>query len=50
MSSIAGVLWDEHVVAVQSLSCVRLCDSMNCSTPGFPVLHCLLEFAQTHVH
>ena len=23
---------------------------MNCSTPGFPVLHCLLEFAQDHVH
>ena len=23
---------------------------MNCSTPGFPVLHCLLEQAQTHVH
>ena len=23
---------------------------MNCSTPGFPVLHYLLEFAQTHVH
>ena len=23
---------------------------MNCSTPGFPVLHCLLEFAQTLVH
>ena len=23
---------------------------MDCSTPGFPVLHCLLEFAQTHVH
>ena len=23
---------------------------MHCSTPGFPVLHCLLEFAQTHVH
>ena len=23
---------------------------MNCSMPGFPVLHCLLEFAQTHVH
>ena len=22
---------------------------MNGSTPGFPVLHCLLEFAQTHV-
>ena len=23
---------------------------MNCSTPGFPVLHYLLEFAKTHVH
>ena len=23
---------------------------MDCSTPGFPVLHYLLEFAQTHVH
>ena len=23
---------------------------MNCSVPGFPVLHYLLEFAQTHVH
>ena len=22
---------------------------MNCSMPGFPVLHCLPEFAQTHV-
>ena len=26
-------------------------DSMNCSsTPGFPVLHHLLEFVQTHIH
>ena len=23
---------------------------MDCSTPGHPVLHCLLKFAQTHVH
>ena len=23
---------------------------MDCGTPGFPVLHCLLEFAQPHVH
>ena len=23
---------------------------MYCSTPGFPVLHCLPELAQTHVH
>ena len=31
-------------------SCPILCEPMNCSTPGFPVLHHLLEFAQTHVH
>ena len=30
--------------------CPTLCDPMNCSTPGFPVLHHLLELAQTHVH
>ena len=29
-------------------SCLTLCDSMNCSTPSFPVLHHLPEFAQTH--
>ena len=29
--------------------CPTPCDPMNCSTPGFPVLHYLLEFAQTHV-
>ena len=31
-------------------SCPTLCQPMNCSKPGFPVLHYLLEFAQTHVH
>ena len=30
-------------------SCLTLCDPMDCSAPGYPVLHCLLEFAQTHV-
>ena len=30
--------------------CLTLCDPMNCSTPGFPVLHHLPEFACTHVH
>ena len=29
--------------------CPTLCNPMDCSMPGFPVLHCLLEFAQTHV-
>ena len=31
-------------------SYLTFCDPMNCSTLGFPVLHYLLEFAQTHVH
>ena len=40
-------------------SCPTLCDpmdfatpcsSMDCTMPGFSVLHCLLEFAQIHVH
>ena len=31
-------------------SCPTLCDPMDCSMPGFPVLHHLLGFAQTHVH
>ena len=26
------------------------CNPMDCSTPDFPVLLCLSEFAQTHVH
>ena len=31
-------------------SCPTLCSSMDCRTPGFPVLHHLPEPAQTHVH
>ena len=31
-------------------SCVSLCDPMDCSIPGFPVHHQLLEFGQTHDH
>ena len=30
--------------------CLTLCDPMDCSTPGLPVHHQLLEFTQTHVH
>ena len=37
------------VVAVESLSHVHPCNTLNCSTPGFPVLHYLPEFVQTHV-
>ena len=43
------------VVVVQPLSncccsCPTVCDPMDCSTPGFPVLHYLSEFAQIRVH
>ena len=31
-------------------SCLTLCDPMNCSTPGLPVHHQLLECTLTHVH
>ena len=31
-------------------SCPTLCDPMNCSTPGLPVHHQLLEFTQTCIH
>ena len=30
--------------------CLTLCDPIDCSMSGFPVLHHLPEFAQTHVH
>ena len=29
--------------------CMTLCGPMDCSTPSFPALHYLTEFAQTHV-
>ena len=38
------------VVSVQSLSGVWVYDPMDCSRPGFPVLHQLPELTQTHVH
>ena len=38
-----------HFSSVAQL-CLTLCDPMDCSTPGFPVHHQLLELTQTHVH
>ena len=45
-------LWEggEGALLVQSLSHVPLFQHMDCSVPGFLVLHYLLHFAQTHVH
>ena len=31
-------------------SCLTLCDSMDCSTPAFPIHQQLLGLSQTHVH
>ena len=40
-----------HFAVVQLLSsCPALCDPTDCNTPAFPVLHCLPECAQIHVH
>ena len=36
--------------SLQSLSHVRFCNPMDCSMPGFPAHHQLLELIQTHVH
>ena len=37
-------------VVVQVLSCLTFYDPMDCSMPGFLVLHYLQQFAQIHVH
>ena len=39
-----------HQFSSVTQSCPTLCDPMDCSTPGLPVHHQLLEFTQTHVH
>ena len=44
------MLWLLTFVVVQLLSRVWLCDPMDCSIQGFPVLHFLPEFPQTHIH
>ena len=40
----------KHQFSSATQSCLTLCDPMDCSTPGFPVHHQLLELAPTHVH
>ena len=35
---------------VLAKSCPTFWDTVDCSTPGSPILHCFLEFAQTRVH
>ena len=40
----------KYIFSLVTQLCHILCDPVNCSMPGFPVHHQLLEFAQTHVH
>ena len=40
----------DFVAVVQSLSCVPLCNPLDCRVPSFSVLYSLPEFAQIHVH
>ena len=46
--------WKNHssvqVSSFPSFSRVRLCDPMDCSTPGSSVFHCLPQFPQIHLH
>ena len=57
-SAVKLPMWLPHAVANLSVSqccsvtqsCLTLFDPVDCSTPGFPVLHHLLDFVQTHVH
>ena len=50
--SFGGVLLCPYSPKFSSVAqlCQTLCEPMDCSTPGLPVHHQLLEFTQTHVH
>ena len=51
--SIGRVTMESSMVVVccsVAQSCLALCNHMGSSTPGFPVLHHVPEFTQTHVH
>ena len=42
--------WEISLFSSVAQLCPALCNPMDCSTPGLPVHHQLLEFTQTHVH
>ena len=54
--TVAGAGGQRELTALFSCCCsvAKLgpthCNPMSCSMPGFPVLHCFPEFAQTHVY
>ena len=46
----AAFAWNGLCCCSVAQLCQTLCDPMDCRTSGFPVLHYLQEFAQTHIH
>ena len=46
----SGPLGIFNCIFLSVQSCPTLCDAMDCSTPGLPILRQLLELSQTHVH
>ena len=44
----ADLRWPQFSSVIQS--CPPFCNPVDCSTPGFPVHHQLLDLTQTHVH
>ena len=47
--SLLSVCWYSYPSCSVYKLCLTLCNSMNCSMPGFPVLHSVPEFAQIHL-
>ena len=41
--------YNRNITSSVGKLCPTLCNSMNCSSPGFPVPHYLPQFAQTHL-
>ena len=50
LSCLFWILTPHQAFVIVQSQVVSLCDPMDCSRPGSPVLHCLPEFAQIHVH
>ena len=44
-----NLIFHDHSSCSVTQTCLTLCEPMDYSMPGFPVLHHLLEFAQAHV-
>ena len=43
-------MWNPPRFSSVAQLCLTLCDSVDCSTPGFPVHHQLPELTQTYIH